>query len=127
MGSGNVLAGDGTYAECRRAVNGFPNWMDRIKGLGNAVIPVIPMLIGQWIKEIHYGEEFNMGRPKGSKNRIKEGGELSTPEVVTDVNTPLSDASIDRYILPIKLRLEEVEKDRKLLYKIHSLLQEYLF
>jgi len=122
LGTRNVCAGDSAYSDCRRAVNGFSDWVDRIGGIGNAVVPAIPMLIGHWIKGIHSLEGFDMGRPKGSKNRVKEGIELITPEV----STPAPDAPID-ILPPIKLRLEEVEQDRKLLYKIHSLLQEYLF
>ncbi len=33
----------------RRVANGFPNWMDRIKALGNAVVPQIPEIIGRYI------------------------------------------------------------------------------
>ena len=39
-----------------RVVNGIPNRVDRIKGLGNAVVPQIPEIIGLAIKEIEKNE-----------------------------------------------------------------------
>jgi site-specific DNA-adenine methylase len=110
--------------------NDEARWMDFIP-LVNAATITGQMKDGKRSRKGHSLEcvwtnlpktEDTMGRPKGSKNRVKEGVELITPEV----STPAPDAPID-ILLPIKLRLEEVEKDRKLLYKIHSLLQEYLF
>lgn len=35
-----------------RANDGIPDWMDRLKSLGNAVIPSIPELLGNYIMEI---------------------------------------------------------------------------
>jgi len=34
-----------------RVANGVPNRLDRLKALGNAVVPQIPELIGRWINE----------------------------------------------------------------------------
>jgi DNA (cytosine-5)-methyltransferase 1 len=38
------------YARGVRGVHGIPDWVDRLKALGNAVVPQIPMLIGCFIK-----------------------------------------------------------------------------
>jgi len=43
------------YARAVRVSNGVPNRMDRIKGLGNAVVPQIPEMIGRAILEVEYG------------------------------------------------------------------------
>jgi DNA (cytosine-5)-methyltransferase 1 len=34
-----------------RVADGVPNRLDRLKALGNAVVPQIPELIGRWINE----------------------------------------------------------------------------
>jgi DNA-cytosine methyltransferase len=60
LGTRNVCASDSTYAECRGTIDGFPRWVDQIGGLGNAVVPAIPMLIGHWIKETNFKEGFDM-------------------------------------------------------------------
>jgi len=38
-----------------RVANGIPKRVDRLKGLGNAIVPQIAMRIGQTIKAVHYG------------------------------------------------------------------------
>ena len=38
-----------------RVANGIPRRVDRLKGLGNAIVPQIAMRIGQTIKAVHYG------------------------------------------------------------------------
>ena len=40
-----------TEPDVGRVAHGIPNRVDRIKGLGNAVVPQIPELIGRVIKE----------------------------------------------------------------------------
>jgi DNA (cytosine-5)-methyltransferase 1 len=39
----------------RRGTHGIPNRMDRLKGLGNAVVPQIPEIIGRAIMEVENG------------------------------------------------------------------------
>jgi site-specific DNA-cytosine methylase len=39
------------YARIVRGVCGMPNWVNRLRALGNAVVPQIPMLIGCFIRE----------------------------------------------------------------------------
>ena len=60
LGTRNVRASDSAYAECRGTITRIPHWVDRIGGLGNAVVPAIPMLIGHWIKETNFREGFDM-------------------------------------------------------------------
>lgn len=38
----------------RRVAHGIPRWMDRVKGLGNAVVPQIAEYIGQCILQAHH-------------------------------------------------------------------------
>ena len=38
-----------------RVANGIPNRVDRLKGLGNAVVPQIPAVLGRAILEVHNG------------------------------------------------------------------------
>ena len=38
-----------------RMADGISNWVDRIKGLGNAVVPQIPAVLGRAILEVHNG------------------------------------------------------------------------
>ena len=126
LGTRNVRASDSAYAECRGTINGFSRWVDRIGGLGNAVVPVIPMLIGHWIKETHFKEGFDMGRPKGSKNRVKEGAippqeDISLSSAAIGTMPPSLDASL----LAINLQLEKGKRDRDLLLKLRNLLFEY--
>jgi DNA (cytosine-5)-methyltransferase 1 len=35
-----------------RVVNGVPNRVDRLKGLGNSVVPLIPFLIAKSLLEV---------------------------------------------------------------------------
>jgi hypothetical protein len=39
------------YARILRGVYGIPNWRDRLRALGNAVVPQIPMLFGCFIQQ----------------------------------------------------------------------------
>ena len=38
-----------------RMADGISNWVDRLKGLGNAVVPQIPAVLGRAILEVHNG------------------------------------------------------------------------
>jgi DNA (cytosine-5)-methyltransferase 1 len=49
--------GSENYARTIRVPNGLPNRMDRLKGLGNAVVPQIPEIIGRAIMEIENASE----------------------------------------------------------------------
>ena len=42
-----------------RVANGIPRRVDRLKGLGNAIVPQIAMRIGQTIKKVHKNERIN--------------------------------------------------------------------
>ena len=44
-----------------RVANGVPRRVDRLKALGNAVVPQIPELIGNAIMEVEYGYQNNPG------------------------------------------------------------------
>jgi DNA (cytosine-5)-methyltransferase 1 len=63
LGSGNDGSADGAeestadaYARCVRGVHGIPDWVDRLKALGNAVVPQIPMLIAVFIRNYELQE-----------------------------------------------------------------------
>jgi hypothetical protein len=34
-----------------RSANGIPHWMDRVRGLGNAVVPQIPEMFAHRIRQ----------------------------------------------------------------------------
>ena len=46
-----------SYARILREFHGIPDRMDRLKGLGNAVVPQIPEIIGRAIMEIENNQE----------------------------------------------------------------------
>jgi DNA (cytosine-5)-methyltransferase 1 len=45
------------YARIVRASNGIPNRVDRLRALGNSVVPQIPMLIGQFVRAYEEAKE----------------------------------------------------------------------
>ena len=69
LGAGNARSVGGaeesesdSYARGLRAVYGVPDRMDRLKTLGNACTPVIPALIGEFIKE-YEGNAVSLDNP----------------------------------------------------------------
>lgn len=65
-----------------RVVNGLPGRVDRIKGLGNSVVPQIPHILGDYImaehmNQMHFGgPEHERESPKNSSN---DPGRRATP------------------------------------------------
>jgi len=49
LGPNDGVQRDNSYSRIMRAVDGIPEWTQRLKGLGNAVVPQIPELIGRAI------------------------------------------------------------------------------
>jgi hypothetical protein len=61
------VPGDGvpepdSYRRIVRGAHGLPDRLDRLKALGNAVVPQIPMLIGQFVRAC---EEAKISLPSG--------------------------------------------------------------
>ena len=49
---------DKTQSPVRGMVDGVPDWVDRVKSLGNAVVPQIPEIIGRSIMEIENDQDL---------------------------------------------------------------------
>ena len=49
---------DKTQSPVRGMVDGVPDWVDRVKSLGNAVVPQIPEIIGRLIMEIENDQDL---------------------------------------------------------------------
>jgi len=54
----DVAQGVNTYAGARGALDGIPDRMDRLKALGNSVVPHIPYIIGKAILEADNERQF---------------------------------------------------------------------
>jgi DNA (cytosine-5)-methyltransferase 1 len=54
-GCGLLHRWDETQSPVRGMADGVPDWVDRVKSLGNAVVPKIPEIIGKAIMEIERG------------------------------------------------------------------------
>jgi site-specific DNA-cytosine methylase len=57
------------YARTLQGVRGMPDWVDRLRALGNAVVPQIPMLIGCFIQQ----SEASPALPGTRRGPIDEG------------------------------------------------------
>ena len=59
FGNGSSVSGEGSWWHTEpnvgRVAHGIPNRVDRLKGLGNAVVPQIPAALGRAILEVHNG------------------------------------------------------------------------
>ena len=44
--------------DVRRAVNGDPRWMDRLACIGNSIVPQIPVMFFDWMREVTRKERF---------------------------------------------------------------------
>jgi DNA (cytosine-5)-methyltransferase 1 len=51
----NGGCGPDTYARIMREVHEIPNWLDRLRCLGNSVVPDIPELLGRFIRAVEEG------------------------------------------------------------------------
>ncbi len=54
------------YARIRQGVYGIPDWAERLKALGNAVVPQIPMLFGCFIQQ--FESQFALPAHSGSQS-----------------------------------------------------------
>jgi DNA (cytosine-5)-methyltransferase 1 len=69
--SRNGVSQPESYAGIVRSTHGIPNRMDRLRVLGNAVVPQIPMLIGQFVRAYEEAKEKSgMGQIPLSKGEI---------------------------------------------------------